>query len=256
MASCSSNTARARPSRSTTGASAPPPSTRRAASACAPWPARRRATPIPASCRRRRSAAPRRRWARCGRAAPARSTSAPRADQCPALRGREPARADGRSRPRRACSRRSTPMPAAATRACVQVMASLFGEWQAVQILRPDGARVADLRPLVRLNVSVVVEQNGRRETGGHGMGGRFAYARIARARELAGGGGRGAAPGAGQPRQRARAGRRDGGGARPGLARHPAARGDRPRAGGRLQPQEDLGLRRACSASASPRRA
>jgi TldD protein len=60
-----------------------------------------------------------------------------------------------------------------------QVMASLFGEWQAVQIVRPDGARVADLRPLVRLNVSVVVEQNGRRETGGHGMGGRFAYARI-----------------------------------------------------------------------------
>ncbi len=61
----------------------------------------------------------------------------------------------------------------------VQVMASLSGEWQAVQIVRPDGARVADLRPLVRLNVSVVVEQNGRRETGSHGMGGRFAYSRI-----------------------------------------------------------------------------
>jgi TldD protein len=60
-----------------------------------------------------------------------------------------------------------------------QVMATLFGEWQAVQILRPDGTRVADLRPLVRLNVSVVVEQDGRRETGGHGMGGRFDYARI-----------------------------------------------------------------------------
>ncbi|MBV1796113.1 metalloprotease TldD [Siccirubricoccus sp. G192] len=60
-----------------------------------------------------------------------------------------------------------------------QVMASLSGEWQAVQILRADGTRVADLRPLVRLNVSVVVEQNGRRETGSHGMGGRFAYGRI-----------------------------------------------------------------------------
>ncbi|WP_135465784.1 metalloprotease TldD [Crenalkalicoccus roseus] len=60
-----------------------------------------------------------------------------------------------------------------------QVMASLTGEWQAVQILRPDGTRVADLRPLVRLNVSVVVERNGRRETGSHGMGGRFAYGRI-----------------------------------------------------------------------------
>ncbi|MSP02396.1 MAG: metalloprotease TldD [Acetobacteraceae bacterium] len=58
----------------------------------------------------------------------------------------------------------------------VQVMASLGGEWQAVQILRADGTRVADLRPLVRLNVSVVVEQDGRRETGSYGTGGRFGY--------------------------------------------------------------------------------
>ena len=57
-----------------------------------------------------------------------------------------------------------------------QVMASLGGEWQAVQIMRPDGTRVADMRPLVRLNVSVVVEHNGRRETGSYGTGGRFAY--------------------------------------------------------------------------------
>jgi TldD protein len=61
----------------------------------------------------------------------------------------------------------------------VQVMASLSGEWQAVQIIRPDGARVADLRPLVRLNVSVVVEQDGRRESGGHGLGGRYAINRL-----------------------------------------------------------------------------
>jgi TldD protein len=61
----------------------------------------------------------------------------------------------------------------------VQVMASLMGEWQAVQIIRADGRRVADLRPLVRLNVSVVVEQNGRRETGSYGTGGRFGYDRI-----------------------------------------------------------------------------
>ena len=60
-----------------------------------------------------------------------------------------------------------------------QVMASLSGEWQAVQILRPDGTRVADLRPLVRLNVSVVVEQDGRRETGSYGTGGRFGYLTI-----------------------------------------------------------------------------
>ncbi|HLB98708.1 MAG TPA: metallopeptidase TldD-related protein, partial [Acetobacteraceae bacterium] len=57
-----------------------------------------------------------------------------------------------------------------------QVMASLGGEWQAVQIMRADGTRVADLRPLVRLSVSVVVEQDGRRETGSYGTGGRFGY--------------------------------------------------------------------------------
>ena len=61
----------------------------------------------------------------------------------------------------------------------VQVMASIAGEWQAVQIMRADGQRVADLRPLVRLNISVVVEQNGRRETGSYGTGGRFAYDHI-----------------------------------------------------------------------------
>jgi len=58
----------------------------------------------------------------------------------------------------------------------VQVSASLAGEWQAVQIMRADGERVADMRPLVRLNVSIVVEQDGRRETGSYGTGGRFSY--------------------------------------------------------------------------------
>jgi TldD protein len=60
-----------------------------------------------------------------------------------------------------------------------QVMASIAGEWQAVQIMRADGVRVADLRPLVRLNVAVVVEANGRRETGSYGTGGRFDYANV-----------------------------------------------------------------------------
>ena len=60
-----------------------------------------------------------------------------------------------------------------------QVMASLFGEWQAVQVLRADGTRAADLRPLVRLNVSVVVEQDGRRESGTFGAGGRHGYGRL-----------------------------------------------------------------------------
>jgi TldD protein len=58
----------------------------------------------------------------------------------------------------------------------VQVSASLSAEWQAVRIIRADGTNAADLRPLVQLYVQVVVEQNGRREQGGHGMGGRIAY--------------------------------------------------------------------------------
>ncbi|HEY2889026.1 MAG TPA: metalloprotease TldD [Dongiaceae bacterium] len=57
-----------------------------------------------------------------------------------------------------------------------QVSASLSGNWQAVQILRGDGNRVADIRPLVRLNVSVVVEENGRMESGGYGTGSRTNY--------------------------------------------------------------------------------
>ena len=57
-----------------------------------------------------------------------------------------------------------------------QVTASLGGSWQAVQIVRGDGARSADIRPLVSLRVSVVVEQDGRMESGGYGAGGRAAY--------------------------------------------------------------------------------
>jgi TldD protein len=60
-----------------------------------------------------------------------------------------------------------------------QVMASIAGEWQAVQILRADGVRVADIRPLVRLNVTVVVGEGERLETGSHGAGGRTGYARY-----------------------------------------------------------------------------
>ncbi|WP_041795741.1 metalloprotease TldD [Pararhodospirillum photometricum] len=59
----------------------------------------------------------------------------------------------------------------------VQVMASLTGSWQAVRIVRADGPGAGDIRPLVRLNVAVVVEDAaGRRETGSHGLGGRLLY--------------------------------------------------------------------------------
>src|ERR1700720_4046480 len=54
-----------------------------------------------------------------------------------------------------------------------QVTASISGSWQAVEIVRPDGARFGDIRPLVRLNVSVVVGDGAHMETGSSGAGGR-----------------------------------------------------------------------------------
>ncbi|WNK00136.1 metalloprotease TldD [Thalassospiraceae bacterium LMO-JJ14] len=57
-----------------------------------------------------------------------------------------------------------------------QVTASVLGSWQAVQIIRADGMRVADVRPLVRLNVQVILEKDGRMEMGSHGMGGRINF--------------------------------------------------------------------------------
>jgi TldD protein len=57
-----------------------------------------------------------------------------------------------------------------------QVSASLSGEWQAVQIIRADGERAADIRPLVRINVSMVVTDGDRMETGSHGTGSRTGY--------------------------------------------------------------------------------
>jgi TldD protein len=55
----------------------------------------------------------------------------------------------------------------------VQVSATLSASHQEVAILRPEGDLVTDVRPMSRLNVSVIVEENGRREAGGHGSGGR-----------------------------------------------------------------------------------
>jgi len=58
-----------------------------------------------------------------------------------------------------------------------QVMASLAGEYEVVLVARSDGVQAADVRPLVRLSVQVIVEQDGRREQGSAGGGGRFDYA-------------------------------------------------------------------------------
>ncbi|MBI1219013.1 MAG: metalloprotease TldD [Rhodobacteraceae bacterium] len=56
----------------------------------------------------------------------------------------------------------------------VQVSATVAASLQEVEILRPDGLRLTDVRPMARLNVSVIVEHAGRRESGGAGGGGRF----------------------------------------------------------------------------------
>jgi TldD protein len=60
-----------------------------------------------------------------------------------------------------------------------QVMASLGGEYDVVLIARADGAIAADVRPLVRLSVQVIAEQDGRRESGTAGGGGRTDYSHF-----------------------------------------------------------------------------
>mgnify|MGYP001766072127 FL=1 len=57
-----------------------------------------------------------------------------------------------------------------------QVTASLAATWQIVEIVRPDGSRARDVRPLVRVNVSIVAGQGDRQESGSHGFGGREGF--------------------------------------------------------------------------------
>ncbi|HSD97123.1 MAG TPA: metalloprotease TldD [Sulfuricaulis sp.] len=63
-----------------------------------------------------------------------------------------------------------------------QVMASLASTHEVILVARSDGTIAGDVRPLVRLNVTVIVESNGRREQGSSGGGGRFTYDYFARA--------------------------------------------------------------------------
>ncbi|MDX1610275.1 MAG: metalloprotease TldD [Halofilum sp. (in: g-proteobacteria)] len=77
----------------------------------------------------------------------------------------------------------------AADPAVTQVVASLSGVHEVILVAAADGTLAADVRPLVRLNVSVIAERDGRREQGGAGGGGRFDYSRLVaegRAREYA----------------------------------------------------------------------
>ena len=60
-----------------------------------------------------------------------------------------------------------------------QVSVSLVGSWSVVEIVRADGFVASDVRPLVRLNVSIVAKSGDRRETGFYGIGGRYLYDRL-----------------------------------------------------------------------------
>ncbi|GLQ20983.1 TldD/PmbA family protein [Algimonas porphyrae] len=61
----------------------------------------------------------------------------------------------------------------------VQVTVTLAGSRRAIAILKQDGARINDVRPLVRLNIMVIAERGGRRESGYVGTGGRYPYDQI-----------------------------------------------------------------------------
>ena len=60
-----------------------------------------------------------------------------------------------------------------------QVTASLSASWNVIEIIRADGFRATDIRPLVRLNVGILAEANGRRERGSYGFGGRYLYDKL-----------------------------------------------------------------------------
>lgn len=60
-----------------------------------------------------------------------------------------------------------------------QVSISLSGNYQKINILRPTGDILEDIRPLVRLNISITLEQNGKKETGSVGLGGRTLYGEL-----------------------------------------------------------------------------
>ena len=60
-----------------------------------------------------------------------------------------------------------------------QVMASISGSWEVVMVMRSDGHMAADVRPLARVSITVIMEDKGHREQGSAGGGGRFDYAHF-----------------------------------------------------------------------------
>jgi TldD protein len=60
-----------------------------------------------------------------------------------------------------------------------QVSVSLSGSWSVIELVRADGFVASDVRPLVRLSIQIVAQNGDRRETGSHGLGGRYLYDRL-----------------------------------------------------------------------------
>ena len=144
----------------------------------------------------------------------------------------------------RACSSASSATRAPSTRASPRSWLILPGEYEVILVARSDGVLAADVRPLVRLSLQVIVEQDGRREQGSSGGGGRFDYALLHR-RRAQGLREEGGGPGARQSRSPARARGHHDRRARPGLAGRAAARGGRPRPRRRFQSQGHIRLQR-----------
>ena len=106
-------------------------------------------------------------------------------------------------------------MRAPRIRGCGRSRATLGASWQVVEILRADGEVYRDIRPMVRVNVSIVAGEGDRQETGSYGYGGREGYARFIETASLARRGRRCGPAGAGESGIGAGTGRRDGCGAR-----------------------------------------
>jgi hypothetical protein len=117
-----------------------------------------------------------------------------------------------------------------------QVIVTLSATLDTVLVAAADGTLAADVRPLVRLNVNVIAERNGRRESGTAGGGGRYGY------RELLA---NGRAHAFAREAVRTALVNLDSVPAPAGRARRAASRGHRPRIRGRFQPQGNVGLRR-----------
>ncbi len=229
---------------STTAGSSRRPTTPARASACARSRTRRSATPMPPTCRRPPSRAPPTRCARSRAAIPAAMPRPPAAPTCKLYGDDNPLAAPAFEAKVKLLETIDAYARGKDERVR-QVTASLGASWQVVEIVRPDGETYRDIRPLVRVNVSVVAGSGDRQESGSYGYGGREGYQRFIDPAAWQQRRRRGGAPGADQSRIDPGARRRDGRGARPRLARRDAARGGRPRPRRRLQPQADLGLRR-----------